>query len=63
VLTDNDISVTTGKIRPGFDALLSGNPKRIVAWHIDRLVRLSKDPERVIALALTLTPSSPVTLT
>ena len=52
VLTDNDISATTGKIRPGFEALLSSNPKRIVVWHIDRLVRLSKDLERVIALGV-----------
>lgn len=50
VLTDNDISATTGKARPGFETLLSSNPRRIVVWHIDRLVRLSKDLERVIDL-------------
>jgi site-specific DNA recombinase len=50
VLTDNDISATTGKARPGFEALLSSNPRRIVVWHIDRLVRLSRDLERVIDL-------------
>ena len=52
VLSDNDISATTGKIRPGFEALLTSNPKRIVVWHIDRLVRLSKSLERVIALGV-----------
>jgi site-specific DNA recombinase len=52
VCSDNDISATTGKIRPGFEALLTSNPKRIVVWHIDRLVRISKDLERVIALGV-----------
>ena len=52
VLTDNDISATTGKTRPSFEALLASNPRRIVVWHIDRLVRLSKDLERVIDLGV-----------
>jgi site-specific DNA recombinase len=52
VLTDNDISATTGKTRPAFEALLASNPRRIVVWHIDRLVRLSKDLERVIDLGV-----------
>ena len=52
VLTDNDISATTGKARPSFEALLASNPRRIVVWHIDRLVRLSKDLERVIDLGV-----------
>ncbi len=52
VFTDNDISATSGKARPGFDALLASNPKRIVVWHVDRLVRLSKDLERVIDLGV-----------
>jgi len=52
VLTDNDISATTGKVRPGFEALLASNPRRIVVWHVDRLVRLSKDLERVIDLGV-----------
>jgi len=52
VLTDNDISATTGRTRPGFEALLASNPRRIVVWHVDRLVRLSKDLERVIDLGV-----------
>lgn len=52
VLTDNDISATTGKARPGFEVLLASNPARIVVWHVDRLVRLSKDLERVIDLGV-----------
>jgi site-specific DNA recombinase len=52
VLSDNDVSATTGKRRPGFEALLASNPKRIVVWHTDRLVRLSKDLERVIDLGV-----------
>jgi len=52
VFTDNDTSATSGKTRPGFDALLASNPKGIVVWHVDRLVRLSKDLERVIDLGV-----------
>jgi site-specific DNA recombinase len=52
VFTDNDISATSGKIRPGFEALLASNPARIVVWHVDRLVRLSKELERVIDLSV-----------
>lgn len=50
--SDNDISATTGKVRPGFEALLASKPDRIVVWHVDRLVRLSKDLERVIDLGV-----------
>jgi site-specific DNA recombinase len=52
VFTDNDTSATNGKARPGFGALLASSPKRIVVWHVDRLVRLSKDLERVIDLGV-----------
>jgi DNA invertase Pin-like site-specific DNA recombinase len=51
MFTDNDISATTGKTRPGFEALLASQPARpIVVWHVDRLCRVSKDLERVIDL-------------
>jgi site-specific DNA recombinase len=52
VLTDNDISATTGRTRPSFETLLTSKPRRIVVWHVDRLVRLSKDLERVIELGV-----------
>lgn len=52
VLTDNDTSATSGKVRPQFEALLASNPRRIVVWHVDRLVRLSRDLERVIDLGV-----------
>src|SRR5690349_13464343 len=52
VFCDNDISATTGKRRPGFEALLASDPDVIVVWHIDRLVRLSRDLERVIDLGV-----------
>jgi site-specific DNA recombinase len=52
VLTDNDVSATTGRVRPSFETLLTSNPRRIVVWHVDRLVRLSKDLERVIELGV-----------
>lgn len=52
VFTDNDLSATTGIRRPGFEELLANKPQAIVCWHIDRLVRLSKDLERVIELGV-----------
>lgn len=50
VYSDNDISATSGKVRPGFEAMLTAQPTAIVAWHQDRLLRLTRDLERVIAL-------------
>lgn len=42
VYTDNDISATTGKVRPGFEAMLDAQPTAIIAWHQDRLLRLTQ---------------------
>ncbi|SNS41318.1 Site-specific DNA recombinase [Micrococcales bacterium KH10] len=50
VHVDNDTSATSGVARPGFEALLKSKPEAILTWHQDRLLRLSKDLERVIAL-------------
>jgi len=50
VYTDNDISATNGKVRPNFEAMLDSQPEAIIAWHQDRLLRLTRDLERVIAL-------------
>src|SRR5689334_10184530 len=50
VWVDNDISATTGRYRPAFEGLLKANPKIIAAWHPDRLVRMSRELERVIEL-------------
>ncbi|WP_315070330.1 recombinase family protein [uncultured Microbacterium sp.] len=50
VYSDNDISATSGKVRPDFEAMLDDQPTVIVAWHQDRLLRLTRDLERVIAL-------------
>ncbi|WP_346923070.1 recombinase family protein [Glutamicibacter creatinolyticus] len=50
VYSDNDISATSGKVRPGFEAMLDAQPAAIIAWHQDRLLRLTRDLERVIAL-------------
>lgn len=47
---DNDASATSGKTRPQFEALLSARPAVVVTWHQDRLLRLTRDLERVIAL-------------
>lgn len=45
---DNDRSATNGKGRPAFEAVLTSGVQRIVVWHLDRLVRLTRDLERVI---------------
>lgn len=49
---DNDRSATTGAPRPQFEALLASRPAGIVVWHVDRLVRLTRDLERVIELGV-----------
>lgn len=46
---DNDQSATRGT-RPEFERMLAAHPAAILAWHQDRLLRLTKDLERVIAL-------------
>jgi len=50
VLSDNDVSATRSKYRKGFEQLLKKNPPAIIVWHQDRLVRLTRDLERVISL-------------
>jgi site-specific DNA recombinase len=50
VYSDNDISATSGKVRPAFEQMLAAGPEAIVAWHQDRLLRLTRDLERVISL-------------
>ncbi|TFC34990.1 recombinase family protein [Cryobacterium sp. TMT2-14] len=50
VYSDNDISATNGKVRPSFEAMLASQPQAIIAWHQDRLLRLTRDLERVITL-------------
>lgn len=52
VFTDNDTSATNGKTRPGFEQLLASRPERLVVHHVDRLVRLTRDLERVIELGI-----------
>lgn len=52
VFTDNDLSATTGVTRPEFERLLGSNPEAILVWHLDRLLRVSSDLERVIALGI-----------
>lgn len=50
VYVDNDVSATSGVERPDFERLLADQPDVIVAWHHDRLLRLTRDLERVINL-------------
>lgn len=52
--TDNDLSATSGKVRPAFERLLRDNPPAVVVWHQDRLLRVSKDLERVLDAGMTI---------
>ncbi|GAA4110739.1 hypothetical protein GCM10022215_06110 [Nocardioides fonticola] len=52
VYIDNDLSATTGVERPEFERLLASKPAAILCWHLDRLLRVSGDLERVIALGV-----------
>lgn len=56
VFRDNDISATTGRRRPGFEALLASSPEVVVVWHLDRLLRKNRDLERVIDLEVNVYP-------
>lgn len=50
IYIDNSISATKGKRRPEFEKMLKAAPPAIIAWHQDRIVRLTKELERVIKL-------------
>lgn len=50
VFADNSISATSGKRRPGFEAMIASRPRLIVMWSVDRLVRRGPDLERLIDL-------------
>ncbi|MBM7519502.1 recombinase family protein [Nocardioides nitrophenolicus] len=52
VFVDNDLSATTGVERPAFERLLASRPQAILCWHLDRLLRISGDLERVIELGV-----------
>lgn len=45
---DNDISATSGKRRPGFEAMLADAPAELIVWHQDRLLRVTKDLEKIL---------------
>lgn len=51
-LTDNDLSASSGRVRPGYERLLAmvdaGQLDVIVCWHVDRLTRRVIDLEDVI---------------
>lgn len=48
VYRDNDISATKGLERPGFERLLKDKPPVVIVWHTDRLVRVTRELERVL---------------
>lgn len=54
VFVDNDVSATTGKVRPAYKALLNAVRKEtidaIVCWHPDRLYRRTVDLEELVAV-------------
>lgn len=55
VITDNDISASTGKRRPGYERLLdmmrAGSVDVVIVWHVDRLTRRLVDLEEVISIS------------
>lgn len=53
VYSDNDLSATSGKVRPAFTRLIADAPPVVVVWHTDRLIRTSRDLEKVLDLGLT----------
>lgn len=54
VITDNDLSASTGKPRPGYQRVLAAIRASavdvVIVWHVDRLTRRLVDLEEVIAL-------------
>ncbi|MGM9381071.1 recombinase family protein [Streptomyces antibioticus] len=53
VWVDNDLSATKKNVvRPDFEAMLQSKPQAIVCWHTDRLIRVTRDLERVIELGV-----------
>jgi DNA invertase Pin-like site-specific DNA recombinase len=54
VHTDNDVSAYSGKVRPGYRALLAdleaGRATGVLAWHTDRLHRSPVELERYISV-------------
>lgn len=54
VLTDNDVSASTGKVRPAYrrllDVMRSRSADVVVVWHVDRLTRRLVDLEEVIGI-------------
>lgn len=52
VFSDNDISAFSGKVRPGFEAMIKavedGTIQAVLAWHTDRLYRTLKDLVRLL---------------
>lgn len=52
VFIDNDLSATTGVVRPAFERLLASSPEAIVCWHSDRFIRIMSDLERAIKLGV-----------
>jgi len=55
VITDNDMSASTGKRRPGYERLLelmrAGSVDVVIVWHVDRLTRRLVDLEEVISIS------------
>ena len=55
VFTDNDVSATSGKARPGYLAMMTalgaGTFDALVCWDVDRLTRTPRELEDVVDLA------------
>lgn len=54
VVTDNSVSASTGRVRPGWaqvlEAIKKGEVDVVVAWHLDRITRTMRDLEDLIEL-------------
>ena len=50
VYADNDASATSGKRRAAFEEMLKSQPEAILSWAQDRLLRQTRDLERIIDL-------------
>lgn len=54
VFVDNDMSASSGKRRPAFEALLeaveSGEIDTVICWHVDRLYRRNVELERIVSV-------------
>lgn len=57
VFKDTESATDPRVVRKGFEALLAADPPGIITWHEDRLIRVTRDLERVISLGVNVWPA------